>query len=170
MINDEWEVFKKEVRPIKESGIIKDSSKKKTLKKILNLQLPKNYEEIDLEDRPLQSFSMDKNTIKRIKNGKISISSTLDLHSFTVKESKDKVIKFLENNFLIGYRLILIITGKGKRLSVSEGWKGDGKLKRTVPLWLSSNYLSKYILWFDIATPEKGGSGALLVFLKKIKE
>ena len=113
---------------------------------------------------------MDKNTIKRIKNGKISVSSTLDLHSFTVKESKEKVIKFIENNFLIGNRLILIITGKGKRLSVSEGWKGDGKLKRTVPLWLSSNYLSKYILWFDIATPEKGGSGALLVFLKKIKE
>ena len=33
MINDEWEVFKKEVKPIKESGIIKDSSKKKTFKK-----------------------------------------------------------------------------------------------------------------------------------------
>ena len=33
MINDEWEVFKKEVKPIKESGIIKDSSKKKTLRK-----------------------------------------------------------------------------------------------------------------------------------------
>ena len=32
MINDEWEVFKKEVKPIKESGIIKDSSKKKTFK------------------------------------------------------------------------------------------------------------------------------------------
>ena len=65
MINDEWEVFKKEVKPIKESGIIKDSPKKKTFKKkILNFQLPKNYEEIDLEDRPLQSFNMDKNTIK----------------------------------------------------------------------------------------------------------
>jgi hypothetical protein len=42
MINDEWEVFKKEVKPIKESGIIKDSPKKKTFKKkILNFQLPK---------------------------------------------------------------------------------------------------------------------------------
>ena len=50
MINDEWEVFKKEVKPIKESGIIKDSPKKKTFKKkILNFHLRKNYEEIDLE-------------------------------------------------------------------------------------------------------------------------
>ena len=56
---------------------------------------------------------MDKNTIKRIKNGKITISSTLDLHSFTVKESKEKVVKFMKN-FLNGNRLLLIITGKVK--------------------------------------------------------
>ena len=113
---------------------------------------------------------MDKNIIKRIKNGKISISSTLDLHNFTIKESKEKVIKFIERNFFSKSRLVLIITGKGKRLSVSEGWRGDGKLKKTLPIWLSSTYLSKYILWFDVATQERGGSGALLVFLKKIRE
>ena len=65
--------------------------------------------------------------------------------------------------------MLLIITGKGKRRSVSDGWRGDGKLKKIVPLWLSSTYLSKYILWFDIATPERGGDGALFVFLKKIR-
>ena len=31
-------------------------------------------------------------------------------------------------------------------------------------------YLAKYILWFGTATPEKGGGGALFVYLKKIKE
>ena len=172
MINDEWEVFKKEVKPIKKSGLIKNTPRKKKFEKerIFEIQYPKNFEEIDLEDRPLQNLNMDKNTIKRIKNGKITISSTLDLHSFTVKESKEKVVKFIEKNFLNGNRLLLIITGKGKRRSVSDGWRGDGKLKKIVPLWLSSTYLSKYILWFDIATPERGGDGALFVFLKKIRE
>ena len=113
---------------------------------------------------------MDKNTVMKIKNGKIRISGILDLHSFTLKESKEKVIKFIEKNFLYGNRLNLIITGKGKRLSVSDGWKSDGKLKKNVPIWLSSTYLSKYILWFDIASPEKGGNGALFVYLKKAKE
>ena len=85
-------------------------------------------------------------------------------------QSKEKVIRFIEKNFFLHNRLVLIITGKGKTLSGSQEWKADGKLKKNVPIWLSSTYLSKYVLWFDTATPEKGGSGALFVYLKKIKE
>ena len=172
MTNDEWEVFKKEVKPIKNSGVIKKSIVKKTFekKKIIEKANQRTFDFIDLEDNDQKNFQMDKNTIRKIKSGKIRISSILDLHSFTLKESKEKVIKFIEKNFLYGNRLNLIITGKGKRLSVSDGWKGDGKLKKNVPIWLSSTYLSKYILWFDIASPEKGGNGALFVYLKKAKE
>ena len=172
MTNDEWEVFKKEVKPIKNSGVIKKSIVKKTFekKKIIEKENRRNFDFIDLEDNDQKKFQMDKNTVRKIKSGKIRISSILDLHSFTLKESKEKVIKFIEKNFLYGNRLNLIITGKGKRLSVSDGWKGDGKLKKNVPIWLSSTYLSKYILWFDIASPEKGGNGALFVYLKKAKE
>ena len=47
------------------------------------------------------------------------------------------------------------------------GLRGDGKLKKIVPLWLSSTYLSKYILWFDIATPERGRWGIICFFKKK---
>ena len=64
----------------------------------------------------------------------------------------------------------MIITGKGKNFSINDGLKNEGKLKKSVPIWLSSTYLSKYILWFDVATPDKGGSGALFVYLKKTKE
>ena len=139
-------------------------------KKIFERENRRNFDFIDLEDNDQKKFQMDKNTVRKIKSGKIKISSILDLHNFTLKESKEKVIKFIEKNFLYGNRLNLIITGKGKRLSVSDGWKGDGKLKKNVPIWLSSTYLSKYILWFDIASPEKGGNGALFVYLKKAKE
>ena len=172
MTSDEWEVFKKEVKPIKKSGVIKKSIVKKTFekKKIIEKENRRNFDFINLEDNDQKKFQMDKNTVRKIKSGKIRISSILDLHSFTLKESKEKVIKFIEKNFLYGNRLNLIITGKGKRLSVSDGWKGDGKLKKNVPIWLSSTYLSKYILWFDIASPEKGGNGALFVYLKKAKE
>ena len=41
MTNDEWEVFKKEVKPIKNSGVIKKSIVKKTFekKKLLKKQI-----------------------------------------------------------------------------------------------------------------------------------
>ena len=172
MNNSEWEVFKKEVKPIKKSGTIKKRPKKVGINKQNSEQITnrKTFDHIDLEDNPLRVSHVDKNLIKRIKNGKINISSILDLHSFTIEESKLQVLEFIKKNFRLGNRLSLIITGKGKRLSVSDGWRGDGKLKKIVPVWLSSSYLSNYVLWFDKATPEKGGEGALFVYLKKIKE
>ena len=64
----------------------------------------------------------------------------------------------------------MIITGKGKKRSSENLWGEDlGKLKKTVPLWLNSDQLSKYILWYDIATQQNGGEGALMIYLKKAK-
>jgi len=169
MTNDEWEFFKKEVQPIKKSGVIKNTFIKKS-GEIKNYKKSENFSYIDLEDNSQQTFQIDKNILRRIKRGKINISASLDLHGFTINQSKEKVIRFIEKNFFLHNRLVLIITGKGKTLSGSQEWKADGKLKKNVPIWLSSTYLSKYVLWFDTATPEKGGSGALFVYLKKIKE
>ena len=112
---------------------------------------------------------LEKNTLKRIKKGRLKIESRLDLHGFTVEESKEKVVNFIVRNYESKKRLLLIITGKGKRLPVTEGWRGTGKLKENVPLWLKSIQLSKYILWFDSANRENGGEGALMIYLKKSK-
>ena len=46
MTNDEWEVFKKEVKPIKKSGVIKKSIAKKTFEK--KKLLKKKIEEISI--------------------------------------------------------------------------------------------------------------------------
>ena len=86
-----------------------------------------------------------------------------------MEESKEKVVEFILKNYKNKKRLLLIITGKGRRLTVSEGWRGTGKLKKNVPMWLKSVQLSKYILWFDSASPENGGEGALMIYLKKSK-
>lgn len=169
MTNDEWEVFKKEIKPIKKSGKVESYFNKK-VDKIKRYEKNESFSHIDLEDNFEHTLQIDKNTLKKIRKGKINVSASLDLHGFTIEQSKEKVITFIKKNFNLCNRLVLIITGKGKSLSVSEGWKSDGKLKKNVPVWLSSTYLAKYILWFGTATPEKGGGGALFVYLKKIKE
>ena len=88
MTNDEWEVFKKEVKPLKKSGVIKKSITNKTFekKKIIEKENRRTFDFIDLEDNDQKKFQMDKNTIRKIKNGTIRISGILDLHSFTLKE------------------------------------------------------------------------------------
>ena len=172
MTNDEWEIFKKQVNPIKPLNKIENSSIKNSLRgsKHSKVETDEKSNYIDLEDNPAKVLQIDKNTIKKIKKGKINVSTYLDLHGHTIKESKEKVVNFIKKNFFLNNRLVLIITGKGKNFSINDGLKNEGKLKKSVPIWLSSTYLSKYILWFDVATPDKGGSGALFVYLKKTKE
>jgi len=168
MTEHDWEEFKKKVTPLgKKHNLLKKSKDQPTLKK----RESKEKFETDFffsenEDRKL----LEKNTLKKIKKGKLKIESKLDLHGFTIEESKEKVVNFILRNYQRKKRMLLLITGKGKRLSVAEGWRGTGKLKKNVPIWLNSVQLSKYILWFDSANHENGGEGALMIYLKKIKE
>ena len=166
MSDKEWEIFKEKVQPIKASGKVKYTKKKTAAKSV---QERKVINEINLEEQSEAIRQLDKNILRKIKKGNLIIEESLDLHGYTLEESKEKVVKFIEKNYNNKKRFLLIVTGKGKRLGVSEGWRGKGKLKENVPHWLSSVYLSKYILWFDKATSDKGGDGALMVYLKKSK-
>tara|TARA_B100000035_G_scaffold48497_1_gene37008 strand:- start:334 stop:858 length:525 start_codon:yes stop_codon:yes gene_type:complete len=170
MSDKEWEIFKEKVQPIKASGKVKYTKKKTTASSVQERKvINENFNEINLEEQSEAIRQLDKNILKKIKRGSLIIEESLDLHGYTLEESKEKVVKFIEKNYNNKKRFLLIITGKGRRLGVSEGWRGEGKLKENVPHWLSSVYLSKYILWFDKATSDKGGDGALMVYLKKSK-
>ena len=170
MSDKEWEIFKEKVQPIKASGKVNYVRKKPAAKSVQERKVIKeNLNEINLEEQSEAIRRLDKNILRKIKKGNLIVEESLDLHGYTLEESKEKVVKFIEKNYENKKRFVLIITGKGRRLGVSDGWKGEGKLKENVPHWLSSVYLSKYILWFDRATSDKGGDGALMVYLKKSK-
>ena len=163
----DWEEFKKKVIPLeKENNQLKKNNEKIVFKKV---EQEKKLETVFFYDENEEKNLLEKNTLKKIKKGKFKIQSKLDLHGFTLEESKEKVVEFILKNYKYKKRLLLIITGKGRRLTVSEGWRGTGKLKKNVPMWLKSVQLSKYILWFDSASPENGGEGALMIYLKKSK-
>ena len=167
MTEKDWEEFKKNVIPLeKKNNLLKKKSEEKfSLKK----EDKKKFETQFFYREDEEKSILEKNTLKRIKKGRLKIESRLDLHGFTVEESKEKVVNFIVRNYKSKKRLLLLITGKGKRLPVSEGGRGTGKLKENVPLWLKSVQLSKYILWFDSANRENGGEGALMIYLKKSK-
>ena len=163
----DWEEFKKKVIPLeKKNNQLKKNNEKIVFKKV---EQEKKHETIFFYNENEEKNPLEKNTLKKIKKGKFKIQSKLDLHGFTLEESKGKVVEFILKNYKYKKRLLLIITGKGERLDVSEGWRGTGKLKKNVPMWLKSVQLSKYILWFDSASPENGGEGALMIYLKKSK-
>ena len=162
MSNSEWESFKKTVKHInKTRKVISKTFKNKPVSVENNSSLQIEDLEIILSDSWGQ---LEKNIHKKIIKGNIRISKTLDLHGNTVEESKKKVFNFITQNFHTQNRLLLIICGKGERLSVSMGWKGTGILNKKIPGWLNSKALFDKVIWFDYAPQEKGGKGAYLVY------
>ncbi len=168
MAIDDWETFKKSVSPIKNKTKVAFKRKTKLVSQTRLTKEDQTNALAGLDTKVSNSWgSLEKNILKKILKGKVKISSTLDLHGYSVNQSKKLVLEFIENNYKLQNRLILIISGKGKRLSVEDGWKGVGKLKNNIPNWLTSISLANKILWFDHAPPEKGGDGAFLIYLKK---
>lgn len=167
MSKDDWDYFKQTVAPLSERK--KNFSKKKLERKKIGSGIQIDSQIIDQIDIKVSEGKgeLEKNTLRRIQKGKIKVSNSLDLHGYTIEQSKRLILKFISDNYESQNRLLLIISGKGKRLSVSDGWRGIGKIKSNIPLWLNSQALSKKILWFDRAPPNKGGEGAFLVYLKK---
>tara|TARA_A100001011_G_C13789486_1_gene626455 strand:- start:12 stop:518 length:507 start_codon:yes stop_codon:yes gene_type:complete len=165
MNDKDWELFKKSVSPLK--------GKKKmfAMSKSTLTQSKVDKKEVNLELMDISASEdwggLEKNILKKIHKGRILVSATLDLHGNTILDSKKLVLNFINNNFKVQNRLLLIITGKGKRVFQDDKWTREGKLKKEVPVWLNSLALNNKVIWFDHAPPNKGGEGAFLVYLKK---
>ena len=168
MNNEDWEQFKKTVIPIKNQ---KRQIRKqhKSLKVNKKEKTDKEFELMDIKVSDGWGV-LEKNILRKIQKGKLKISASLDLHGSNISDSKKLVYDFVNYNSQNDKRVLLIITGKGKRLFVEDEWKGTGILKTKIPVWLTSLALSKKIVWFDHAPTNMGGEGAFIVYLKKLTE
>ena len=106
---------------------------------------------------------------KKIKTDKIF---KFDFHGFSIDEANQKIKEIIETCHNKGISQIYIITGKGihskssSNVYVSETYS---KLKNTIPDFLNNNQdLKSLILKIEEADENAGGSGALIIKLKKI--
>ena len=104
---------------------------------------------------------LSKRNINEIKKGKFKIQSKLDLHGYRLKESETLFFEFVKNNFYLKKRNILVISGKGEH--------GKGKIKHSIPIWITSQSLSPLIYFYSFAAPKDGGNGAYYIRLRKNK-
>ena len=101
----------------------------------------------------------------------------LDLHGFTLDEANNEVEKFIIKSFKMGFKKLLIITGKGSRSKSYNNPYASEKLsvlKYSVPEYIRNNKnLSDKINKISEANLKDGGEGAIYIFFKnkkKIKE
>ena len=97
----------------------------------------------------------------RLRTGQYPAAASLDLHGFTVAEAREKVYHFLRKHRALGHRMVMIAHGRGERSAT------PARLKSFVAHWLSE---LPEVIAFHSALPRQGGTGAVYVLLKKLKD
>ena len=96
-------------------------------------------------------------TLRKLKRGKFSIQGEIDLHGFTVAESREILLTFIAEARELGLTCVRVIHGKG----LGSGDRGP-VIKPHVAAWLRR---WDGVLAFASARPVDGGTGAMYVLL-----
>ena len=94
-----------------------------------------------------------------------------DLHGFTLDEANNKVKEIIEYCLKNKFKELLLITGKGIHSTSDEDAyisKNLGKLKYSVPEFIKTSELSKFIISINNAEKKDGGDGAIIIRLKSL--
>ena len=180
-----WDIINKETKPLEK--ITTKSTLPDLRKKIVEKNLPVLKEEILFQNTfsdspavlpnssgplPFLIDAIDRRTSRKIRKQSLSIEARLDLHGLYQKEAYERLKVFLATSHQKGYKLVLIITGKGIAASRKEPWSNEysGVLKKNIPQWLKNKSVFPQVLSISIAQPQDGGHGAYYIFLKKLNK
>lgn len=107
-------------------------------------------------------------THRQMTQGKLRPEARIDLHGMTLATAHPTLIGFLMTSHTRGFRLVLVITGKGKAGSVDAPLPiRPGALRHNVPHWLGMMPLAQIVLQVTPAHRRHGGEGAYYVYLRK---
>ena len=117
-------------------------------------------------------YDKDINFLKQ--NKKINLTKKIDLHGSSLSKANTIVENFINDYFELGYKKLIVITGKGSRSkNLDNPYRSEkmSVLKYSVPEYIKNNLslLSK-INRITEASQEDGGDGAFYIFLKNNKK
>lgn len=115
-------------------------------------------------------LAMDRKAFTRMRRGKMVPEARIDLHGMTLDRAHPALTGFILRAQADGKRLVLVITGKGKR-GEDHGPipRPRGVLKHQVPDWLSRPPLAQAVLQIAEAHVSHGGGGAYYVYLRRTR-
>lgn len=108
----------------------------------------------------------DRQTQRKIKRGVLPIEGEIDLHGMTQIAAYTALHAFVKRAYAKGWRRVRVITGKGGS-TLKHSHKEPGILRRNVPIWLGETELKRIISGMHNPPESDGGTGALIVTLKK---
>jgi len=108
-----------------------------------------------------QLHPIDRQTHRKIANGRVVIEARIDLHGLTQSEAHGLLLGFLQRAHLRRLRHVLVITGKGSSLG------SDGVLRHAVPMWFATPSFRVFVNGYEDAARNHGGTGAIYVRMRR---
>jgi len=100
-----------------------------------------------------------RSVLRKLKSGRYSLQSEIDLHGLTVNEARTELSDFLKAAQERRHLCVRVIHGKGRKTA-----QNSPRLKPAVNQWLQRN---KQVLAFCSARSNDGGTGAVYVLLRR---
>jgi len=112
--------------------------------------------------------NMDRKAFARLRRGRLAPEARIDLHGMTLAQAQPALTGFILRSHAEGRRLVLVITGKGRRAE-DDGPipMRHGALRHNVPHWLSVPPLAQVVLQVSEAHARHGGGGAYYIYLRR---
>ena len=116
---------------------------------------------------PAPIEGLERRLSRRIGSGRAEIHSTIDLHGMTSKQAYVALVAHILAAKGRGDKRVLVITGKGSRQDYDpESLQQPGVLRRLLPDWVRGEDLAPYVVAFEPARQQHGGSGAFYLQLR----
>ncbi|HET7408585.1 MAG TPA: Smr/MutS family protein [Paracoccaceae bacterium] len=109
---------------------------------------------------------LDRRTAERLRKGAREPDARIDLHGLTAERAHRACLRFLAEASAHGDRVVLVITGKGRRDEHGH-MTGRGILRDSLPGWLRASPLGHSVVGIYQAHRRHGGEGAFYVYLKR---
>ncbi len=101
---------------------------------------------------------------RKLKQGKYEPEARLDMHRMTVEHARRELFEYVEESVRLGLRTVMVIHGKGESRADRER---SSILKGCTHHWLQQ---LDDVMAFHSARPNQGGTGAVVVLLRKSEE
>lgn len=141
---------------------IEEREQRVFLEAINGLKLDVKFQD-DAIDEPVPTKPASASRMKQLRRGTIRIDYELDLHGLSEEEALDALGAFVKGAYRREQKAVLVITGRGNHSPA------EPVLKKAVDTWLREEG-KEMVVEFLAAPREMGGDGALVVFLRQVKE
>ena len=108
------------------------------------------------------AHGLDRRLLRKLRRGRFSVQSHIDLHGRTRQEAREILPRFIADCRQKQQRCVLIVHGRG--LNSKDQIP---VLKESLKVWLTRGSISRSVLAFCTARPSDGGAGAVYVLLRK---